>query len=129
MNPFYNPIFLSKILKSYLFDIDRLGNLNEVALKKHQDKCLKNIVRYAYTVPLYHEKYKKADIHPNDIKGINDIAKLPTISKYDIKNFYPNGIISSKTKKNQLIEISTSGTTGKSLSLYGDMYDAILWFF
>lgn len=129
MNPFYNPVFLSKILKSYLFDINRLNNFNEETLKKYQDKCLKNIVKYAYTVPLYHDKYKEEGIFPSDISGIEDIAKLPTISKYDIKNYYPNGIISSKTRKDQLIEIKTSGTTGKSLSLYGDMYDVILWLF
>jgi phenylacetate-CoA ligase len=129
MNPFYNPIFLSKILKSYLFDIDRLNNLDEEALKKYQDKCLKKIIKYAYTVPLYHDKYKDAGILPSNIRGIEDIEKLPIISKYDIKNYYPNGIISSKTRKDQLIEIATSGTTGKSLSLYGDMYDAVLWLF
>lgn len=129
MNPFYNPVFLSKILKSYLFDINRLNNFNEDALKKYQDKCLKKIVKYAYTVPLYHDKYKDAGILPSDIRGIEDIAKLPTISKYDIKNYYPDGIISSKTKKDHLIEIATSGTTGKSLSLYGDMYDVVLWLF
>ncbi len=129
MNPFYNPVFLSKILKSYLLDINRLNNFNEENLKKYQDKCLKKIVKYAYTVPLYHDKYKDAGILPSDIKKIEDIAKLPTISKYDIKNYYPNGIISSKTRKDQLMEIKTSGTTGKSLSIYGDMYDVVLWLF
>jgi len=129
MNPFYNPLFLSKILKSYSFDIDRLSNFNEDDLKEYQDKCLKNIVKYAYTVPLYHEKYKKAGILPSDIRGIGDITKLPTISKDDIKAYYPEGIISAKNRKDKLIEITTSGTTGKSLSLYGDIYDVILWFF
>ncbi len=129
MNPFYNPIFLSKILKSYSFDIDRLNNFNEETLKKHQDRCLKNVVKYAYTVPLYHDRYKKANILPSDIKGIEDITKLPTISKDDIKAHYPDGIIPPKIRKDKLIEITTSGTTGKSLTLYGDMYDATLWFF
>ena len=127
MNPFYNPAFLSKILKNYLFDIDRLSNFDEKSLKKYQDRCLRKMVRYAYTVPLYHDKYN--GIVPDSINGTDDIVKLPTISKYDIKKYYPNGIISSKSRKDRLIEISTSGTTGKSLSLYGDMYDATLWLF
>lgn len=129
MNPFYNPVFLLKILKSYVLDINRLSYFNEDALKQYQDACLRKIVKFAYTVPLYHEKYKKAGVRPNDIQGIADIHKLPTISKYDIKAFYLEGIIPAGTKKEDFIEISTSGTTGKSLSLYGDMYDAVLWLF
>ena len=129
MNYFYDPVFISKVLKSYLFDINRLKRLDGEKLRRCQDKSLKKIVKYAYTVPLYHDKYKKKGVHPEDITGIQDIKKLPIISKEDIKNYYPDGIISSRTSKEKLIEISTSGTTGKSLSLYGDTYDAILWLF
>ncbi|MCJ7572019.1 MAG: hypothetical protein MUO82_09115 [Candidatus Thermoplasmatota archaeon] len=129
MNPFYNPIFLSKILNKYLFDINRLKNFNEKELNNFRDKALRNIVRYAYTVPLYHDKYKKAGVHPSYINKIKDIEKLPVITKEDIKKYYPNGIISSKTKKEKLLEISTSGTTGKKLEIYQDMYDVVQWFF
>jgi phenylacetate-CoA ligase len=129
MNPFFNPMFLSWVLKSYLSDIDRLRTLNEKELREYQDKCLKNIVKYAYSVPLYHDKYKKAGIQPTDINGIKDIEKLPIVTKYDIKSYYPDGIISTRTQKEQLLKISTSGTTGKSLTIYSDMYDVIRWFF
>ena len=129
MNPLYNPLFLSKMLKSYIFDIDRLKKFNEEELRKFQDKQIRKIVKFAYTVPLYHNKYKNHDIRPSDISGINDIEKLPVITKDDIRNYYPQGIISPKINKKNLIEISTSGTTGKTLPLYGDMFDMILWFF
>jgi len=129
MNPFYNPGFLSWLLKTYISEIDRLRKMDEKALRKYQDKCLKNMVKFAYSVPLYHEKYKKAGIHPNDINGVNDIEKLPIISKFDFKNISQEGIISSKIPKEKLISISTSGTTGKSLTIYSDMYDVIRWFF
>jgi len=93
MNPFYNPIFLSKIAKAYLFDIQRLKKISDVKLKRYQDHQLKKMVRFAYTVPLYHDKYKKARVHPNDISGIKDLRKLPLISKEDIKQYYPDGIL------------------------------------
>jgi len=129
MNPFHNPLFLLKMVKSYLFDIERLRNFNEEELKRYQDKQLKKMVQYAYTVPLYHEKYKKVGVHPTGIVGIKDIAKLPTISKEDIKQYYPNGIVSPHAPRYRLIEVSTSGTTGKSLALYGDLFDVVLWLF
>ncbi|MCK5261159.1 MAG: phenylacetate--CoA ligase family protein [Thermoplasmatales archaeon] len=129
MNPFKNPIFISKVLKSYLFDIDRLWRLNEYDLQKYRDKHLKKMVRFAYTVPVYHDKYKKAGVHPKDIEGVKDIKKLPLISKDEIKKYYPEGIISPKFRKGQLIEVTTSGTTGKSLSIYVDMFDIVMGLF
>jgi len=129
MISFYSPIFLSKVLKSYLFDINRLGSLSDEELRRYQDKHLRKMVKFAYTVPLYYDKYKKVGIHPEDIKGIKDIKKLPMVSKYDFKKYYPDGIISSKIDKNKLIEVSTSGTTGKSLSMYVDMFDIVVGLF
>jgi len=129
MNPFYNPMFLSKILKSYLFDINRLRRLDEQKLKKFQDKKFKKIVEFAYTVPLYCDKYREAGIHPKDITCIKDIEKLPFISKYDIKKYYPDGIISKNVRKDQLVKVSTSGTTGKSLAIFVDMFDIVMGLF
>ncbi|MCX6667046.1 MAG: hypothetical protein NTV74_02225 [Euryarchaeota archaeon] len=129
MNSFYSPIFLSKVIKSYLFDIDRLRGFSNEELRKYQDKSFRKMIKFAYTVPLYHDKYKKAGVHPDDIKGIKDIKKLPTVSKHDFKHYYPDGIVSSKINKNKLIEVSTSGTTGKSLSIYVDMFDIVVGLF
>ncbi len=129
MNLFYNPIIISKVLKSYLIDINRLKRLSDEKLRKYQDKQFRKMVKFAYTVPLYHDKYKKAGIHPDDINGIKDINKLPTVSKYDLKKYFPNGIVSSNIDKNKLIEVSTSGTTGKSLTIFVDIFDIIVGLF
>jgi len=129
MNSFNNPTFLLKVLKSYMVDINRLRRYDNEKLNKYRDKRLKKMVKFAYTVPLYHDKYKKKGIHPDDIKGAKDIKKLPTVSKHDFKEYYPDGIISSKINKNKLIEVRTSGTTGKSLSIYVDMFDIVAGLF
>ena len=129
MKYLFNPIFLSKVFKSYFFDIDRLWNLNEKQLRKYQDKMLRKIVKYAYTVPVYHDKYKKSRVDPLDIHGLDDIIKLPEISKEDIKEYYPDGIVPRGFDKKNLIKVSTSGTTGKSLSIFVDMYDIVIGIF
>jgi phenylacetate-CoA ligase len=129
MNPFYNPVFLGKILKRYLIDIDRLDRISEESLRRYQDRQLRRLVRFADTVPLYHEKFKSAGIHPTDITGIADLEKLPYVTKDDIKRHYPDGIVSSRIKKDSLIEVSTSGTSGKILSLYVDMLDIVMGLF
>lgn len=125
MNPLLNPLMLPQILKSYLEDPKRLKRIRQEDLEQYQNKSLRKIVDYAYTVPLYHEKYKKIGIHPRDIKSINDIKKLPVVTKEDIREFSPDGIISPHFNKKTAIMVSTGGSTGRSLPLYFDMYTVV----
>lgn len=129
MNQMYNPVFISKVLKSYFFDINRLWRLNQRELERYKDKTFCRIVRYAYTVPLYHDLYRKKDVHPEDIHGVGDILKLPFVSKDELKKYYPDGLVSSRTSKDKLIEVSTSGTTGRSISIFVDLHDVVVGLF
>lgn len=125
MNPLLNPLILPQILKSYLEDPKRLKRIRQEDLEQYQNKSLRKVVDYAYTVPLYHGKFKKAGISPKDIKGIKDIKKLPLVTKEDIREFSPDGIISPHFNKKTAIMVSTGGSTGRSLPLYFDMYTVI----
>lgn len=126
MNPFHNPVFLSKILKSYLIDINRVWNTTPEKMRVYQDKQIRKMVKFAYEhVPLYHEKYKTNNIHPSDIKGRADLKKLPFITKNDIKNNFPDGIIPNNFNKKYGAKVSTSGSTGKPVSIYYDLFSSI----
>ncbi|MCK4365176.1 MAG: phenylacetate--CoA ligase family protein [Thermoplasmatales archaeon] len=125
MSSFLNPIFLLRIVKSYYTDVNRIWKINNEQLKKYQDKCLRKIVKYAYNVPIYHKKYKKAGIYPNDIRGIKDIEKLPFITKDDLKNNFPDGIIPPGFNKDKNPLLSTSGSMGKPVFVYYDQFTAI----
>ena len=125
MNPFVNPIFLLKLLKSYMVDINRVWNLSQEQMMKYQDKALRGVVKYAYTVPLYRKKYKEYGIHPQDIRGIKDIKKLPVITKNDLRNNYPDGILPRNYDKENGFLLSTSGSSGKPLFFYYEFFAAI----
>ncbi|KYK19922.1 hypothetical protein AYK24_04765 [Thermoplasmatales archaeon SG8-52-4] len=125
MNQFMNPIFLFRILKGHLIDVNRIWRNDIDQLRRYQDKSIRKIVNYAYTVPLYHKKYKEYNVHPDDIKGIKDIHKLPLISKEDIRDNYPDGIIPKGYNKEKDFILSTSGSTGKPLFIYCDLYTII----
>jgi phenylacetate-CoA ligase len=89
-------------------------------LQRFQNRVFKQMVSYAYSVPLYHEKYKKTGIHPHNIKGIKDITKLPFITKRDLVENYPKRIIPSTYNEKGGFVICTGGTTGKPVSIYTD---------
>ncbi|RLI64291.1 MAG: hypothetical protein DRO67_04310 [Candidatus Asgardarchaeum californiense] len=120
MNPFLNPLITIPFLKNYIADSNRMQRLTTRQLERYRDKALRKIVRYAYTVPIYHKKYKEAGIHPDDIKGIKDITRLPFISKQDLRENYPDGLIPITHNKKKAYVISTGGTTGKPVSIYTD---------
>ena len=120
MNPLLNPFISIPILKNYILDPGRIQRLNPKQLKKYRDKAFKNIVKYAYTVPLYHTIYKRAGVHPNDIRGIDDIVKLPFVTKDDLRENFPDKIIPVGYNKSKGHVICTGGTTGKPVSIYTD---------
>ena len=121
MNPFLNPRTALPFLKSYILDPGRLNRLTPKQMKKYKDKEFRKIVRYAYTVPVYHKKYKQAGVRPEDIKSIEDIVKLPFITKKDLVDNYPEGLLPNGYKKENAGVVSTSGSTGKSVSFFLDL--------
>lgn len=125
INPFINPFFLIKVIRSHLSDVNRIWISTDKQLKAYQDKALRKIIRYAYDVPLYRDKFQSHGIKPNDIKGVDDIEKLPFISKNDLRIYYPDGIIPISFDKQHSFLVSTSGSTGKPVFLYHDMFSAI----
>ena len=122
MNPLSNPLFLLRIANNYLNGVDRLKKKSESELIEYQDKSLKKIVRYAYNVPLYHNKYKKIGIHPSDINGIDDIKKIPIITKNDLRNSSYDMLIHSGGKINNFSKVTTSGSSGRPVTIFSDPY-------
>ena len=120
MNPFLNPITSIPFLKNFLFDPSRLKRYSPAKIKAHQDSALRKIITYSYTVPLYQKKFKEAKIHPNDIRGMQDYAKLPFITKQHLVDHFPDEIVPRDYNKGKAQIVSTGGSTGKPVSIYTD---------
>lgn len=122
INPLFNPQNSLPLLKAYLTDANRIKKLNPEQLKRYRDKAFRRIVKYAYTVPLYHDKYKKAGVHPSDIRGIDDAVKLPMVPKNELREGFPDRLLPAGYNKENAYVICTGGTTGKSVSIYTDFF-------
>ena len=125
MNPFYNPAFIIKLAQSYLSDINRIWKLDEKQIRKYQDKEFRKIVKYSFNVPIYYNIYKNHNIYPHDIKGLDDLKKLPIITKEDLKANFPDKIIPRNFDKKNSYLISSSGSTGKPLFIYCSIFSAV----
>lgn len=89
-------------------------------LKKIQEKKLRAIVKHAYeNVKFYHQKFDSARIKPNDIKTVEDLGKLPIITKSEVqKNF--NQFVARDVRIDKCRIAHTSGSTGAPLTVIFD---------
>ena len=96
-------------------------------LQELQSKRLAEQVRFVYdNVKFYHDRMDEAGVKPEDIKGIDDLYKLPFITKDDLRDQYPYGLLGVPLEDCVRIQ-STSGTTGRRVVAFYTQEDIDLW--
>jgi phenylacetate-CoA ligase len=82
-------------------------------LQELQSKRLcETVERVYYNVPFYRKKMQELGLEPGDIKGIQDLSKLPFTTKQDLRDNYPFGLFA--VPMSDVVRVhASSGTTGK----------------
>ncbi|MBR2823190.1 MAG: phenylacetate--CoA ligase [Clostridia bacterium] len=80
---------------------------------------------YEHCAP-YRRKMEEKGVTPDDIRGIEDLHKLPFLTKYDLRDEYPKGYLAVPQKDCVRIQ-STSGTTGRRVVAFYTQHDVDLW--
>ena len=96
-------------------------------LKKLQSEKLVKQVKHVYeNVEYYRNLMDEKGVKPEDIKGIEDLHKLPFLTKSDLRDAYPYGLLGKPL--NECVRIhSTSGTTGKRVIAFYTQHDIDIW--
>ena len=96
-------------------------------LRELQDERLVKQVKHVWdNVPYYRKKMEEKGVTPDDIKGVDDLHKLPFLSKADLRDAYPYGLLAAPLKHCVRIQ-STSGTTGRRVVAFYTKNDIDLW--
>lgn len=96
-------------------------------LKKLQSEKLVKQVKHVYeNVPYYRAMMDEKGVKPEDIHGIEDLHKLPFLTKADLRDAYPYGLLAKPLKDCVRIQ-STSGTTGRRVVAFYTQKDIDLW--
>lgn len=76
------------------------------------ERLIETVKRVYFNVPHYREKMQKIGLEPGDIKGVEDLYKLPFTTKQDLRDTYPYGMFA--VPLSEVIRIhASSGTTGR----------------
>lgn len=96
-------------------------------LRQLQNERLLQQVRHVWdNVPYYRAKMEAKGVTPEDIQSIDDLHKLPFLSKADLRDAYPYGLLGAPLSECVRIH-STSGTTGKRVVAFYTQGDVDLW--
>jgi phenylacetate-CoA ligase len=96
-------------------------------LRKLQEDRLRSLVRFVYAhSDFYRQRFKEANVEPEDIKKLSDVTKLPFTTKIDLRNTYPTGMFCLPGDWVVRYHVS-SGTTGKPTVVGYTQGDIDMW--
>jgi phenylacetate-CoA ligase len=96
-------------------------------MKQIQSQRLKETVQRIYhAVPSYRRKMQEAGLTPHDIKGVEDLSRLPFTTKADLRDNYPFGLFT--VPMSEIVRLhASSGTTGKPTVVGYTRKDIQMW--
>ncbi len=91
---------------------------DELQVSAHEK--LKRICEHAVaTSPFYRDRFAVAGIDPSKVSCIEDLNRLPLLTKIDVRENLLD-ILSSAYRKDDLVPAKTGGSTGVALHIYCD---------
>ena len=90
------------------------------------EKLVWQVKRMYENVELFRKRMNEKGLVPDDIKGIEDLAKLPFSYKQDLRDYYPYGLFAVPLKDIVRVHAS-SGTTGKQIVVGYTRNDLDMW--
>ena len=96
-------------------------------LRANQLTRLQDTVRRVYAnVPHYKKSWDEAGVHPDDIRELSDLSKLPFTDKLTLRDNYPFGLFA--VPREQVVRVhASSGTTGKPTVVGYTREDIDMW--
>ncbi len=105
---------------AHLREFERTQYFSPERLRELQWERLERLVHHAYErCPFYRERWSAAGIRPGDIRGFDDFARLPLVTKRDIQEHAPD-MVRSDRSPGDLVQNRTGGSTGEPLVFYLD---------
>ena len=89
-------------------------------------RLVKLVDRVYHNVEYYRKKMQAIGLEPGDIRGLEDLTKLPFTTKDDLRDTYPFGMFA--VPNSQIVRIhASSGTTGKATVVGYTRRDIDMW--
>ncbi len=114
---------ITRRARSYYRELMASQYLAPAQVRELQEKKLRRLITHAYHhVAYYREKLDAIRLHPSDVRGLDDLSKLPLLSKHDVRENLHFDLLSDNHEKRKILRIKTSGSTGEPFVCYADQH-------
>jgi len=104
--------------RRYMRELEKSQWFTRGKIKELQEKRLRRLIKHAYeTVPYYHRIFRKNKLNFNDIKSLDDLAKLPILSRENVRDEF-DALISRGYPRKKMVYGCTGGSTGEPIRFY-----------
>lgn len=112
---------ITRDVEHYYETLRKTQWLSAQSTRELQDEKLRRLLRHCYrNVPHYRSAMQALKLRPEDIRGQEDLHKLPLLTKDDVRRHLYFDIMSENHDKAQVLKITTSGSTGEPFVCYAD---------
>lgn len=107
--------------RSAYLELKKSESFTQPQLKDLQLRRLQALILHAYeTSPFYRARLDGMNLSPQDIRSLEDLAKLPFLTKDDVRDNLDNGLLSNAISRKHMLRINTSGSTGRPFTIFAD---------
>jgi phenylacetate-CoA ligase len=118
----------TRILKTLKFLEDSQWRTSD-QIRDFQEARLRDLIQHSYAnVPYYRSTFDRLGLKPEDINSVEDLQKLPVLTKDIIRREFPANIVAQNVRKKKLTLCHSGGSTGEPLPYYQDG-QALSWRF
>ena len=108
----------------YIIQLKKHQWRREDQIKERQEKKIRSLIKHVYkNVQFYRDLFDSEKIRPDDIKTVEDLKKIPIITKQDVQDNYPHKTVAKGTDLKKCHIIKTTGSSGTPLGVCFDNKD------
>ena len=107
-----------------LWAVLRAPSWGREELEDFQSRRFRALVRHAFErVPFYRELYSRHNVQPEDIRGLEDLPRLPVALRHEMQGRPPGHLLARGFTPEKLIRHRTSGSTGYPFTTYRTWFE------
>ena len=114
---------ITKRARGLFHALRRAQYLSRADIETYRTRKLRRLLRHAYNhVPYYRDAFDAAGVRVEDIETIEDLARLPLLSKADVRENLYFELFADNHRKQDMLKVTTSGSTGEPFTTYADRH-------
>ena len=96
----------------YLFKLDRKVPTDHGMIRRRQGKKIHRLMKRAYEIPFYRERFERCGLSPDDFHSAEDLAKFPIMTRGDLREWMQQELEGYSEEDGSLQIFKTSGSSG-----------------